>query len=112
MISEYDFGRIVLDGKHYNSDLIILPDRIIANWWRREGHRLAVDDLQEVIGADVEVLVVGTGKFGAIKVPPETVQALQAHGIELEIAPTEQACRIFEELQDQKRTASALHLTC
>lgn len=112
MISEYDFGRIVVNGERYNSDLIILPDRIIDNWWRQEGHRLTVDDLQEVIGADVEVLVVGTGKFGAMKVPTETVRALQAHGIQCEIAPTDQACQIFQQLRDQKPTAAALHLTC
>ncbi len=112
MISEYDFGRIVVNGQRYNSDLIILPDRLIDNWWRQEGHRLAVADLQEVIAADVEVLVVGTGRFGAMKVPPETVQALQAHRIQCEIAPTEQACQIFERLHNQKPTAAALHLTC
>ncbi len=112
MIGEYDFGRIAVDGKVYNSDLIILPDRVIANWWRQKGHRLAVDDLQEVIAAEVEVLVVGTGKFGAMKVPPETVEALQVRGIKLQIAPTEQACQIFEHLCDQKRTAAALHLIC
>ncbi len=27
MISEYNFGRIVVNGKEYYSDLIILPDR-------------------------------------------------------------------------------------
>jgi len=112
MIGEYDFGQIAVDGKVYNSDLIILPDRVIANWWRQEGHRLAVDDLQDVIAAEVEVLVVGTGKFGAMKVPPETVEALQAHGIQCEIAPTDQACQIFEELRGHKPAAAALHLTC
>ena len=112
MIGEYDFGQIAVDGKVYNSDLIILPDRVIANWWRQEGHRLAVDDLQDVIAAEVEVLVVGTGKFGAMKVPSETVEALQAHGIQCEIAPTDQACQIFQQLHAQKPTAAALHLTC
>lgn len=112
MISQYDFGRIVVDGKEYNSDLIILPDRIIDEWWRQEGHRLTVDDLQEVIAAQVEVLVVGTGKFGAMKVPPETVAALANRGIKTEIAPTEQACQIFEKLRAHKQTAAAFHLTC
>jgi hypothetical protein len=29
------------------SDLIIYPERIDANWWRREGHRLTPEDLPE-----------------------------------------------------------------
>ena len=112
MISRYDFGHIIVDGKEYDADLIILPDRVIDGWWRQEGHRLTVDDLQEVIAAQVEVLVVGTGKFGAMKVPPETVATLQECGIDVEIAPTEQACEIFEKLHNHKRTAAAFHLTC
>ena len=112
MISEYAFGRITVDGKEYNADLVILPERVIADWWRQEGHRLVPEDLREVSGAEVEVLVVGTGKFGAMKVPPETVAALESRGIEVAIAPTEEACRTFEELRAHKRTAAALHLTC
>ncbi len=112
MISEYDFGCIVVNGKEYNSDLIILPDRIIDNWWRQQGHRLSVDDLREVMAADIDILVVGTGKFGAMKVPRETIEALAAGDIEVRVAPTDQACEIFEQVRKQQPTAAALHLTC
>jgi len=40
MIEHYSFGRIVIDGKEYTKDLIIYPDKIRANWWRKEGHKL------------------------------------------------------------------------
>ena len=112
MISEYNFGRIVVNGKEYNSDLIILPDRIIDDWWRQQGHRLSVDDLREVMAADIDILVVGTGKLGAMKVPRETIEALAAENVEVRIAPTDQACEIFEQVCRQQPTAAALHLTC
>ena len=46
----YSFGRIVVDGEEQTHDLIVLPHRVLTNWWRREGHSLAVDryaDLHE-----------------------------------------------------------------
>jgi len=48
-IEHYDFGRIVIDEVSFNKDVILLPDRIISNWWRKEGHRLCMDDIKEVL---------------------------------------------------------------
>ncbi|RLI30667.1 hypothetical protein DRO48_02760, partial [Candidatus Bathyarchaeota archaeon] len=45
-IEAYGFGYIVVDGKRYTSDVIIFPDRVMDGWWRKEGHRLYVDDLK------------------------------------------------------------------
>jgi hypothetical protein len=50
-IDHYEFGRIVIDGREETRDLIILPDRMVLNWWRQEGHALVVDDLGEVLDA-------------------------------------------------------------
>jgi hypothetical protein len=37
-IDHYEFGRIVVDGREVTNDLIILPGRVVRNWWRQEGH--------------------------------------------------------------------------
>jgi hypothetical protein len=47
-LRDYSFGRIVVDGQEHDRDLIVLPYRVIANWWRRDGHSLALEDLREV----------------------------------------------------------------
>ena len=83
MIESYDFGRIVIDGRKFGSDVIIFPDRIDGNWWRKEGHTLSVDDVKEIVEAKPEVLVVATGYSGLMKVHPETEQYLRSSGIEL-----------------------------
>ncbi|OQY18037.1 MAG: hypothetical protein B6I35_13630 [Anaerolineaceae bacterium 4572_32.2] len=44
-IESYRFGRIIIDGQTHSKDVIILPDRVIENWWRQEGHALHLDDL-------------------------------------------------------------------
>lgn len=113
-IEKYEFGEICVDGVTYYSDVIIYPDRVDSSWWRKEGHKLQSADLQEVVAAAPEVLVVGTGYSGCMQVLPETQKFLKRAGIELVAAPTELACRRFNALRGkrQQRVVAALHLTC
>ena len=111
-IEDYQFGQMVVGGKRHTRDLILLPDRVVANWWREEGHRLGVEDLREVLDAAPKVLVVGTGAYGRMEVPERTRRALEAAGIELQAARTEEAWRLYNDLRERQRTAGAFHLTC
>ena len=110
-IDQYEFGRIVVDGRQETKDLIILPGRVVRNWWRRDGHALVLDDLVEVLDELPPHLVVGTGADGRMRPDPDTVQQLQERGVTVEMLPTSQAVRRFAEL-DPAGTAAALHLTC
>ena len=115
LIESYEFGVIVVDGKRYMSDLIIFPDRVRHDWRRREGHRLHVEDLKEVLSAEPqpEVLVVGSGYSGFMKVSNEVQEAVRSGGIELVAQPTRQACQTFNEiLKSGQRAIAAFHLTC
>jgi hypothetical protein len=103
---------MVVDEEQHTRDLILLPDRVITNWWRKTGHRLDVDDLRQVLDAAPEVLVVGTGAYGMMNVPPETRQAVGAAGIELQVARTGEAWQTYNDLREQRRTVGAFHLTC
>jgi hypothetical protein len=103
---------MVVDGEKYTSDLILLPDQVFPNWWREQGHRLSPKDLEVILAAQLEALVVGTGAHGLMKVPPETRQATREAGIELRIAETDRAWRLYNDLREKQRTAGAFHLTC
>lgn len=111
-IESYQFGRIVIDGKAHHKDVIILPDRVISGWWRKEGHALHPQDLEAVLEAAPEVLVVGQGASGLMRVTPETEQALHAAGIELIALPTGRAVETYNRLRGERAVAAALHLTC
>ena len=112
-IDSYQFGEIVIDGANYSSDCIILGDSVQPDWWRRQGHLLATEDLKTVITAKPSVLVVGCGASGLMKVPDETKQVLQEHNIQLEALDTSKAVQRFNELsQSGENVAAALHLTC
>ena len=41
----YRFGDLIVNGKEQTRDLIVLPERVITNWWRIEGHAPVLEDL-------------------------------------------------------------------
>jgi hypothetical protein len=110
-VDHYEFGRIVVDGRQETNDLIVLPGRVVRNWWRQDGHALVLDDLAEVLDQLPSHLVVGTGADGRMRPDPATIRQLNERGVAVEALPTSQAVRRFGEL-DPARTAAALHLTC
>ena len=112
-IEAYKFGYIRINGVEYDRDVIIFPDRVSAGWWRKEGHRLSTDDLTEVLEYGPEVLVVGTGAHGVMKVPQAVAEKLEARGIEVRVTKTGEAVEAFNELiAAGRRTVAVLHLTC
>jgi hypothetical protein len=111
-IEHYSFGSITIDGSTYTSDVIIYPDRVNASWWRKEGHNLNIVDLTDVLKARPDVLLVGTGSSGLMKVPKETLSHLESKGIEVHVSLTAKAVELFNNLQSERKVIAAFHLTC
>lgn len=112
MIDVYDFGRIVIDGTAFTSDVIIFPDCVKDEWWRKDGHVLHIEDLESIVKEQPEVLIVGTGKYGVMTVPSQTRAYIESQGIELIVMPTDHACKMYNEIAKAKKVVAALHLTC
>jgi len=112
IIDSYQFGQVVVSGKKYTSDVIIFPDRVRDNWWRRTVHQLCLKDVAEVMTENPEVLVVGTGASSLIKVLPEVEQATQAQEIKLIVKATDKACHTYNHICHSRKTIAALHITC
>jgi hypothetical protein len=111
-IEDYHFGEIVIDGKTYTDDVIILPDRVVGSWWRDKGHRLQSQDLEVVMEAKPDVLIVGQGAYGRMKIAPESQDVLRKAGIQLRASDTKEACETYNRICADQKTAAALHLTC
>jgi hypothetical protein len=112
MIDSYEFGMIVIDGKRYSSDVIIYPNNVKDDWWRKKGHQLGVDDLENVIEVNPEVIVVGMGNPGLMRVLPETEKYIQSKGIKLIVQSTPDACKTYNQLSSSQKVIALLHLTC
>src|SRR5438094_5356151 len=106
-IDGYTFGRVVVDGVEQTKDVIVMPDRVLPNWWRKKGHSLAMEDLSDVFDDLPERLIVGTGAAGQMVPARSTLRRLRERGIEVEVLRTDEAVRRYAEL-DPAHTAAAL----
>ena len=112
-IDSYRFGEMVVEGKRYTADVIVFPESVQTHWRRAEGHALALGDLDTVVEAEPEVLVVGTGNPGYLRVLPETEAYLRQQGIRLLAEPTAQAWQTYNRLASgTAKVVAAFHLTC
>ena len=110
-LENYSFGRVSIDGTEETRDVIVLPERVVRNWWRRDGHALVLADLEAVLEELPARLIVGTGAHGRMKPDPTALANLRERGVEVEVLPTGEAVDRYESLNPAE-TAAALHLTC
>ncbi len=112
-IDHYNFGRIGIAGHGYDADVIVFPNHVQERWWRREGHRLAQQDLETVLTDKPRILVIGTGYYGRMQVSDETLDALRIAGVDVRVARTGGAVNELNRLQRECASiVAALHLTC
>ena len=113
MINSYSFGSIIIDGRKYRSDVIIFPERVNSKWWRKSGHLLLVEDIQEIIKFKPKVLIIGTGSRGLMKVDEETKNRLESLGIGCIIKKTSEAVEEYNKIsKEEELVVGAFHLTC
>lgn len=112
MIESYEFGKMVINGEKYTADLIIYPDRIEPDWWRKSGHELRLEDVKPVVKEKPDTIIVGTGFNAVMKVLPETEDYILSKGIRLIVEDTKKAVKTYNELSTQEKVVALFHLTC
>ena len=113
LVESYRFGKIVINGQKYTKDLIVFPEEIKTNWWRKEGHSLCLEDLEVLNEIKIDILVVGIGSAGIMKVPSEVIQELNQKKIEVIVRKTPEAVEEYNRLaKEDKLVCGAFHLTC
>jgi len=111
-IDEYQFGKIIVNNIIYQKDIIIFPDYVQSQWLREKGHNLQISDLDSVINFKPEILIIGTGMFGLMKVDNDVRKTLKEKGIKkILVEKTNHACEIYNK-EGSKKKVAALHITC
>jgi len=110
-IEEYNFGKIKIDGREYDHDVIISGEEV-DSWWRKESHWVGIEDVKKIVEKNPKTVVFGTGYSGVAKVGQETKEYLEKLGIQVIIEPTKKACGIYNKLLGKSDVVAALHLTC
>ena len=113
MINNYSFGRIVIDGKEYTSDVIVYPDGHVENsWWRKNGHELISEDIPELIEKRPAIIIAGTGSNGMMHPDPKLSTYLKKKGISFLALPTKSAVNLVNDLAGKCDIGACFHLTC
>ena len=107
-IQAYSFGSITIDGVSYTSDLIINQSGVIPEWWRKEGHSLCPEDIQQHLSPKVTHLIIGTGAHGMLKVPPKVKEQLEStFGLSLIDLPTAKAADYYRGIKKEFSSAAS-----
>ena len=113
MIEEYEFGKIVINGKLYTSDVIVHSDGVEERWWRKEGHRVSLEDIEIIDNLNPEVVVFGKGTNGRVRVDGEVRKYFESKGVEVFEGDSYIAVKLFENyLKSGRKAVLAIHLTC
>jgi len=120
MIQQYQFGSIIINGKEYHNDVEIRWDGQVLDWWRKQSHIIDLEDIERALGQKPELIIIGTGAYGAAKITEMAKQEIEKQGVELIIDKTEEAVKTFniikehskEEQGKEKKIIGLFHLTC
>jgi len=113
MIESYRFGHIEINGRAYRNDVKLIGNNVVPEWWRSQGHLVEIKDVQDLLKADAEVCIFGTGAYGSMRVSESVRSALQDRGVEVVMEQTESACQTYNRLLETgKKVVAGLHLTC
>lgn len=113
VIDLFEFGSMVIDGRRYNSDLIIFPDGLVRDGWRRSrGHVLTRTDVQTLVEAGPEVIMAGTGLYGRMQPEPNLEKTLRKMGIQFKAGPNDQAVAWYNDRSASLKVGACFHLSC
>ncbi len=110
-ITYYSFGKMVVDGKTFNSEVQILPNGTVKRWSPDDRHYILPSDIEEIVNTDIEVLIIGIGAHGACSVADETIEYLNANSIIVHILNTHKASELYNK-SPKDHTGAVFHLDC
>ena len=114
-ITHYSFGKIVVDGTEYTSDIVISPGRNISSWsFDTTSHMIEAGDIEKLVNRDVQTVIIGIGYNSAASFSTSALEffdRLRAKGIEVFQLSTSKAVKRFND-SPKKGLLAFLHLNC
>lgn len=116
-IESFQFGSIVIDGKTYGRDVIMLPDGLVrerkGGFWKFGSHIINKEEIRELVAANPEVVVLGVGTNARANLVSDSLFALKRANVERIILPSPDAVeRLNQLVAEGKRVAALIHITC
>jgi len=105
------FGELKIDGRIYYSDMMV--------WWDGErefvekGHLIDMKLFTRLIRKKPEMVVIGGGQQGRVKIPDDVRSLAGSSKIKLFWEPSDKAVDIFNAMaRTGKKVAALVHTTC
>ena len=109
-ITGYGAGYVEINGKRYESNLVVQPASIETDWITGPDGDIGPDGIAFLAALQAEIILLGTGatqRFPA----PATLRPLIEAGVGFEIMDTKAACRTYNILvAENRRVAAALQV--
>ncbi len=110
------FGTIVVAGVRYDHDVVI-EDGVVGARDKgpsrklKTGHGHTPLTTAERLPWSRQRLIIGSGYSGRLPILEDVAAAAEAHGVELEVLPTAEACALLRRT-DASEANAILHVTC
>jgi hypothetical protein len=113
MITDFSFGRIVVNGQTCTSDIKIVQGTLVTDWWRKSGHSVEIEEIQDALDTNPEILVIGKGQPGYMRTTDTLREHLAVKNVKLIEEPTAKAIDTFNRLfKEGRRVAGGFHVGC
>lgn len=106
----YGSGYVLVNGQRIEKSVVVLPERIIAEWGATRFEALESVHLAALASLGREIVLLGTG--AQLRFPrPEILWPLLQAGVGVEVMDVQAACRTYNILvSEERRVAAALLL--
>lgn len=102
----YGEGYVSVNAVRHLGNLVVLPDRLIADWTQASFETLSTSDFELLAALDAEIILLGTG--AQLRFPrAELLQPLIKAQIGLEVMDSQAACRTYNVLAGEGRKVAA-----
>ena len=107
----YGAGYVSVNAVRHQSNLVVLPDRLITDWTQSGFETLNAADFERLAALDTEIILLGTGN--QLRFPrPELLRALINAQKGLEVMDIQAACRTYNVLIGEGRKVAAALIFC
>jgi len=104
-IASYTPGLVEIQGRSFSASLIVLPDRLLADWAPKTVAELDAVHLEAIADTQPEVVILGTGETQVFP-DPAILSPLMRNGIGFELMSNAAACRTYNVLLAEGRRAA------
>lgn len=116
-IDHSEFGSITINGKIYDHDVTIDLSGHVRKRHKRlskelygTSHIVSEAEAEDIFEKDSDLLIVGTGQEGNVRLSPEAETFFEKKGCKVLLQPTQEAIKSYNRTRGHK--IALMHVTC